>query len=1480
MKKIIGLDLGTNSIGWARIEMDENDNCIKDIKLGSRIIPMTQDVLSSFDKGETVSQTALRTEFRGKRRLLERHLQRRERLFKVLHTLGFLPPHFDAAIGWDAAEPSSFGKFLDHSEPKLAWERQEDGTMRFLFMESFHEMLADFAQHQPSLVADGKRIPLDWTLYYLRKKALTQPITKEELAWIILSFNQKRGYNQLRGEEEEEDITKRKEYHELKVVSVEATDRTKGDNRWYNIHLENGWIYPRQSKQPLNEWVGKTRAFIVTTEYEADGITPKKDSEGNVKRNFSSPKEDDWVLIKKRTEHLIDATGKTLGTYIYDHLLTDPAEKVRGKLVRTVERKYYRMELEAILREQAKHHAEFSSPEMLAACAKILYPSNVAHQQSLQAQSLIYLIMNDIIFYQRPLKSKKSLIDNCPYEAYTFVNKDTGEIKQQPIKCIAKSNPYYQEFRLWQFIANLRFYDRRTDADVTSRYLSSPEDYTRLFQFLNDLKEIGQEGLMRNFLKLKKVNLGTEKGYEIRWNYIEDKAKKYPCNSTRHELLTALERAGKPKEWLDDKGMEYRLWHLLYSVENKNETEGALRKIVDDDVFVNAFLKVKPFKKEYGAYSEKATKKLLALMRMGAYWSEDNICPSTLERINLIIAGEVDSNLQKRMRLEQRSFTRVSDFQGLPTWLACYVVYGRHSETTDLERWRTPDDLMRFINSFKQHSLRNPIVEQCILETLRTVHDLWKKEGQIDEFHIELARNMKGTAEQRKRMTDAILSNENTNLRIKHLLIELKNDPNISGVRPFSPSQQEKMRIYEEGALATLTDNDKEIEKISKMAEPSQKELQRYKLWLEQKYRSPYTGQQISLTKLFTDAYQIEHVIPQSRFFDDSFSNKVICEAEVNKLKDRLLGLEFIKTHGGEMVHSSALGPVRILTEGEYKLLVDNCFRNNRTKKLKMLLEDIPQDFINRQLNDSRYISKVIKGLLSKIVRQPDELEATSKQVIVCTGDITNRLKEDWGLNDVWNDLMAPRYQRLNDLTATNNFGHWEDKNGKRVFQTTVPLELQRGFSKKRIDHRHHALDALVIACASRNIVSYLNNVSAATPQQRFDLKRLLCNDKRQIKKPWDSFTQDAKAALEDIVVTFKNYVRVINKASNYYERYDKNGKRVREPQKGQTMWAIRKPMHKDTVFGHVNLRRKDCVKLKVALERVKDICDKDLRNYILALIAKGFNTKQLMAHFKSISYKLNGQKIDKVEIWRYTDETKPMVATRKALDTSFDKAKVLSITDTGIQKILLNYLAAKANDPALAFSPEGIEEMNAEIALYNDGKPHQPIYKVRITEPMGAKYAVGKTGSKTKKFVEAAKGTNLFFAIYEDEEGQRAFDTVPLNEVAERLKEGLSPVPETNENGLNLKFYLSPNDLVYVPDEEERANGVCNMDKERIYKMVKASGYQCFFIASRVANSIVDKMEFSTANTMEKSITGEMIKAICWKIEVDRLGNILQIMK
>ena len=862
MKNIVGLDLGTNSIGWAVVNGSVNDDgseqLVKIQASGSRIIPMDAAMIGDFNKGNSISQTAERTRLRGVRRLSERYLLRRERLHRILDILGFLPFHF-------AQDLDRHGKIVKGKEPKLAWRKNEAGQFEFIFQDSFKEMLEDFKLNYPNLITDNKKVPYDWTIYYLRKKGLTSKISKEELAWILLNFNQKRGYYQLRGEEEEENKDKLVEFYALKVVAVEDSGEKKGKDIWYNVHLENGWVYRRTSNMSL-DWVGKTKEFIVTTDLEKDG-TPKKDKEGNVKRSFRAPKEDDWSLVKKKTEADIDQTHKTVGAYIYDTLLGNPSQKIRGRLVRTIERKYYKEELKLILEKQKEFHLELQDRALYAACIEELYPINEAHRNNVGNRDFTYLFLEDILFYQRPLKSKKSLIDNCPYEENQGLDKETGEIKSFPVKCIAKSHPLFQEFRLWQFIINLRIYrkDLAQDVDVTNELLKTEEDYVALFDWLNGKKEIDQKAF------LKYPVFGLKKEIEnYRWNYVQDKP--YPCNETRSLMLARLEKCDISIEFLT-KENEEALWHILYSVEDKNEIVKALQKFADkhdlNASFVDVFQKFPPFKKEYGSYSAKAIKKLLPLMRMGKYWSENSIDKGTRERIDKIITGEYDEKIENRVREKAIHLADVSDFKGLPLWLVCYIVYGRHSEAKEIIQWKSPADIDSYLRSFKQHSLRNPIVEQIIIETLRVVRDIWKQVGNIDEIHVELGREMKNPADKRKKMTQQMSENENTNLRIKYLLTEFLNpEYEVENVRPYSPSQQDILRIYEEGVLNSVSDLPEEISDILKKftetdlkKRPSRSEVLRYKLWLEQKYRSPYTGEVIPLGKLFTPAYEIEHVI-------------------------------------------------------------------------------------------------------------------------------------------------------------------------------------------------------------------------------------------------------------------------------------------------------------------------------------------------------------------------------------------------------------------------------------------------------------------------------------------------------------------------------------------------------------------------------------------------------------------------------------------
>lgn len=1515
MKKILGLDLGTNSIGWALIEKNDTSNSGRIIDAGSRIIPMSQDMLGKFDSGQSISQTAERTGYRGVRRLRERELLRRERLHRVLNIVGFLPKHYANQIDFENRR----GKLMPETEPKLAWSYSiETNKADFLFKVSFGEMLQEFADKHPELTANGRKIPYDWTIYYLRKKALTEKIDKEELAWLLLQFNQKRGYYQLRGEEEEVKENKQVEFHALLVVDVTASDDKKSkDEVWYNVLLENGWIYRRSSKTLL-DWVGKTKEFIVTTDLNPDG-TIKQDKDGKEKRSFRAPGENDWGLVKTKTEKFIKDSRKTVGQYIYDSLLEDPSQKIKGKLVRVVERDLYKDELKAILQKQKEYHIELNDKALYQACIEELYGNNDVHRSGLEKKDFTHLFLNDIIFYQRPLKSKKSLISNCKHEARVYVKDGVKQI--EPIKCIAKSHPLYQEFRLWQFIGNLKIYQRAgaDDIEVTDKFISSEDDVVRIFDWLNDQKDVTQAALLKELAKLSTV--------KYRWNYVEDK--KYPGNETRAVMIGKLKEIDEALVDILAPENGEALWHILYSVEDRVEVEKALHKFIAKvgltgelaEAFVQKFKRFPRFEREYGAFSAKAIKKLLPLMRLGKYWCADGIHPQTMARIENLLSGEVDETISTRVREQilKRNLSSIDTFKGLPVSLAEYVVYNRHSESTDAKRWVTPDK----IELLEQHSLRNPIVEQIINETLQTVRDIWNHygkgaEGFFDEIHVELGREMKNPKAERERMTKQISDSENTNLRIKALLVELKNSGGAEDVRPYSPMQQEILKIYEEGALLAESELPEDIAKIVKKDLPTPAELTRYRLWLEQKYHSPYTGKMIPLSKLFTRAYDIEHIIPQSRYFDNSFSNKVICEAEVNSHKGNSTGYEYILKHGGSVVPLSNGKSTTIFTPTQYEEFVNRNYTESRGKMKKLLMDEIPEEFLQRQLNDSQYISREVKRLLSNIVREEDEIEATSKHVISTGGNITAKLKQDWGLNDIWNELISPRFIRLNGLNEKLDGLFGSINPNTRKFLPQVPLEMQKGFNKKRIDHRHHALDAIVIACATREHVNFLNNQHAVGKgkskdeklKQRHDLRYTLCekepnandasNYKWVFKKPWKEFTQDSRDALNGIVVSFKQNLRVINKTKNRYTKWQKdaNGLLVKEmvPQTKGENWAVRKPMHKETVSGLVKLRFKKTVNLSAALEVWESIVDKDLKAKVKELVGLNYDKKLLQKYFKDRKNKLEEKDVAKVEIYYWNEEN---VASRVKLDESFNSKKINAVTAASIRKILLNHLETYTETdgdkiiehPELAFSPDGIDLMNKNLTVLNGGKPHQPIYKVRTYEPKGNKFRVGETGNKKAKYVEAAKGTNLYFGIYVDGDGKRDFDTIPFNVVVESMKQGLSPVPENSEAG-KLLFYLSPNDLVYVPSEEEEINSIDLIhltpeQTKRIYKMVSCTKKECHFLPHIIATVIADKTEFGSLNKNERTIEylekdtinqiafGRMIKQHCIKLKNNRIGKV-----
>lgn len=1722
MKRILGLDLGTNSIGWAVVEIDDDTRIVRIIALGSRILPMNAGEISTFESGGKLkSSAANKTENKSKRKNIARFLLRRDRLHCVLNLLSMLPEHYKLDIEFFDEKGKRSGKIIKGREPKMAYYTDEKGKKQFYFKEAYREMEEEFKTAHPDIFRTNrhtnrqKRIPYDWTLFYLRKKALAYQLSREELAWVIMSFLQKRGYEKVMGEDEKEQkegelsevinakvvsvkllpnkstddlnlyqiqladeygniiftynepalyqITKLNEYKQLEkiskldsdenikkekeefviseikdieIVEVVNTHVNKKGKTSFEIILDTGWKYEYISRY-YPKMAETHRDFIITSVFDAKGNLHK--------RNISMPNEESKQLEKLKTETSIqeyNSSNRTLGvaSYIYDALLRNPNQKIKAGLIETIERDYYRNELKAIIEKQKLFHPELCDEQNYLNALRILYPNNETHRKSLASQDFASLLGEDIIFYQRDLKPKKSLIADCKYEYVTY--RKNGEMIKQPLKCIAKSNPLYQEFRLWQFLKRLRIIQKETEnklgerlinTDVSAIILTMPVKES-LFDFLNNRKEITQSAI------LKKLNL-DENNY--RWNFDGDH--KEPCNETRYDFTLRLKRI-KGFDWerflnakskvhksrkkddanifIDGPSNEYLLWNFFYSIKKKDERIKGLPHLVEKlllnanmdlsykEKVVETLSSISTYKNEYGSYSEKAIKKLLPFMRLGKYWSRSDV-------------GQVKTtgNIKPEVLTKEKINGEITDLQGLWVSSACYIVYGRYSEAGDAAQWSQPYDIKTYLKKeFQHNSINNPVVEKVVREMLMIVHDIWTTYGAtngsfineegteitsykkyFDQINIEIGTSLKNNNKRKKEEDDRNKENKRANDRAYEMLKDLKTT--YHGIEERSPYQQEKLRILEAGILDSIShDKDdkvydfavktnerrftkKEIRELIKrdVAKISKSDILRYRLWLEQRYISPYTGKPISLSNLFDRTkYQVDHVFPQERVTLNSMSNKVICESIVNQAKGAMTGYEFILKSNG-MAHYKGQD-IPLLTPEEYVTHVTSTLKDYVKKEI-LLSKIIPEKFGNNQLNNSRYIAKLAMGILSNIVREEGENEYKSKNVVVVSGGVTAKLKRDWQLDETWNELIKPRFVYLNNLIGSNEFLDERMIDGHLI---TIPVIPDKTIEKKRIDHRHHALDALIVALTTNNHVNYINNLSALNVNTDRICERKDLKAKYMTTKHWEDGTKkqfflppmqykngseivkfkyaykDCEAndvfkavvltALQNTLVTFKQNNRIMRQRINYILHPEhKEGLKQTELNLKKN-YSIRQSLHKQTYYG----LRDFCPKpIEEAIKKTDIIVEGKVRFLIQQLQNQGKSKEQIIEQLK-LQYPVVyvNEKCVTTQ-WShqldYLSSIKEKEDDKKALRTGKSSIirEIECVADIVIQNILKKHLAkydsikmtveeasscyndivneeqkslvdeymnkGKSKDilidvfvrerstagktishnPQIAFSAEGIKEMNDHIVELNNGKNHKPIYKVKVTQALGKMFPIAEkepglpVTAKNKQYVISDAGSNNFCGIYKSVDGKTEIYVPSLKATIEAARNNECLFPYTHPNSADFKyaFTLSPLDLVYVPTQDEIDNNhICdNLDYSRIYVVNDFNDAGVMYFRPYChANAIIDK-EVDLRIDKKGNIIGSFsdktancqglsIRDCCIPIKVDRLGNIIKV--
>ena len=248
-------------------------------------------------------------------------------------------------------------------------------------------------------------------------------------------------------------------------------------------------------------------------------------------------------------------------------------------------------------------------------------------------------------------------------------------------------------------------------------------------------------------------------------------------------------------------------------------------------------------------------------------------------------------------------------------------------------------------------------------------------------------------------------------------------------------------------------------------AEPSRADVEKWMLWEECGHRCPYTGDTISFDALFrTGDFEVEHIWPRSRSLDNSFRNKTLCRKDVNLKKGNQTPYEFFRSN------EEVWGAFANRLAGMKGPRGGTGMSPGKIKRF--LAPTIPEDFAARQLNDTGYAAREAVAYLKKL--WPDQGPEAPVKVSAVSGRVTGHLRRLWHLNNI----------------------------------------LAEDGEKTRADHRHHAIDALTVACCHPGMTQKLSRYW----QQEDDPRAR----QPHLPPPWETIRIDAERAAADIVVSHR----------------------------------------------------------------------------------------------------------------------------------------------------------------------------------------------------------------------------------------------------------------------------------------------------------------------------------------------------------------------
>ena len=1349
MAKILGLDLGTTSIGWALVNEADNENESSSIiRLGVRVNPLSTDEQTNFEKGKPITTNADRTLKRSMRRNLQRYKLRRDNLVGLLKEQGWIS---DKTILSEQGNNSTFETYRLRAKSARE-EISLEQFARVLLMlnkkrgyKSSRKMNKNEAGHFVSSLDIARQ------LYDLN-------ITPGQYGYGLLKDGKHyipEFYRSDLKSELDKIWTYQYEYHHS-VLTQDFRSEIEGQGKVTTVKLfkKNYDIYTADIKGSRFEKA--KQIFKIRSEALERPLTKEELASVVCEINGQINGSSDYLGAISDRSKILYTNHQTVGQWLMQQLDNDPNVSLKNK---PFYRQDYLDEFEQIWETQAQYHSELT-PEL-------------KHE-----------IRDIIIFYQRRLKSQKWLVSNCPFE-----NR----------KVCPKSSPMFQRFRIWQNLNNititvdgeeyvldedqknslyreLLFKEKMSKSDALKTLFVRPKEIDMKFESLEG------DRTMASMLKAAQeiISLSGHGDYDF---------SKMPADKIQEIIKTVFGGLGFSTDWLLfnteasdlENEPQMQLWHLIYSFEGDNSATG-------DEKLVNRLMQILKLPKEYAH--------LFANVHF-----EDDYCGLSSKAIKRILpfmtAGHIYSE-------------------------ACSLAGYNHSAQSITREENLNRPLKDHLDSIPRNSLRNPVVEKILNQMVNVVNGVIDTYGRPDEVRIELARELKKNAAERQYMTEAINRNTRETEQCREILKK------EFGLTHVSRSDIIRYRLYKE-----LANNG---------------------------FKTLYSNQYIPQEKLFSKEIDIEHIIPQSRLFDDSFSNKTLEYRAVNIEKGNSTAIDYVKNKYGD-------DGVTTYKERINDLLKNGSISSAKASKLKMSETEIPDDFIDRDLRNTQYISRKAQEILRDIARV----------VTATTGSVTDRLRDDWQLVDVMQELNWDKYKRQGLTTVITG------RDGQQIRRITDWT--------KRNDHRHHAMDALTIAFTKPAYINYLNHLNARGNDDIRTLERkYLYRDEnghlRFVAPIPGNFRAEAKRHLEMILVSIKAKNKVVTRNTNTTKTKGGVQKKIQLTPRGE--------LHKENVYGSIRVPHSKMVSVggKMNAEIIAQVEDISYRNALLNRLSMFGNDPK-----KAFTGK---NSLDKNPLW--TDEKKtlcvPSQVSIKWFETQFTIRKPVNkdlnldkVLDEGIRRILKARLEETNGDAGKAFDnlgnnpiwlnrQKGIAIKRVTIAENIPGEP------LHLKHDKNGKLILDTEGNPLPADYVNLRN-NHHVAIFLDADGNLQEHIVSFYEAVARVVELGMPVVDkeyNKENGWQFLFTMKQNEYFVFPNPAQGFNpSDIDLTDERNYSLISQNLYRVqklsskdYYFRHHLETTVVDRKELKDI-TWKRISSLNLLKGVV-KVRINHIGQIVQV--